>query len=478
MLCVLSCADNCVNMGWQPHMYTIPTRRYVPREEEEQGMDAALSPDRSQDGEEEPEFLNTPNPLRYPILPAEAGPPPFPDVSTPLTSASFNPVAHVIPPYTVESATAFLTSPFSRCAWIIPVRGCPGERAGWNATSASLLVPPATHSTHTPLPYALSPLLAPLPALSAPPPAPDLHRVLTAEQRTRTWAVLAASLPSPPANVSSFADARGTLTWTAHAVRAFWKFLLRARHAQRWGLVGVSFVLAEDPPPPTPPVPDRKKQEERRLDETFRDLDTQTESQGQSQSQSQVLPSQPGSELLPLQPPYAIPSGGTGGRGGGGEDPLVAVDYIKLYLDARYAMDVRAVLNAWRYEVGLADEAVAVRQMRDALKGRTPGANGEGGGEGNEGRREANDAVERAETATGRKRKRLNSDARHGLSARGNVNGAGGAGDGASTPKDGSAGKKKTKRRLFDREDVASFRMFRGARLVLLDELNRPVLVC
>ena len=372
-----------------------------------------------------------------------AGPSKKPKVKSPI---------HLIPPHTPETVDAFLRSPFGRCAWIIPVRGCPGEHAGWGCTSASVLRRPPSPDVDS--------LLAPLPAQNSPLPPEHLGITFSDRERRHAWTILGSSLPSPPLLSSSFADAQGTITWTVDAIRDLWAFLLQARDAKRWGLVGVSFILAD---PDYRSKPRTETQEDKIMEDTFRDLDTQ--SPAQVETQSQVPPSLPQSELL--QPPRDDT-----------DEHLASVDYIKLFLDSRVALEVRAVLDVWRYQVGLSKRAIALRRLREEAK-----------------RKQAEDhetiCVEahtgkaaEAAAGAGRKRKREESDANAQQVGPSVVRDqsepvVSRASAGSRTGSKDVLGGRETKAPHFvDREDVVSFRMLRGARLVLLDAVNRPVLTC
>lgn len=210
-------------------------------------------------------------------------------------------------------------------------------------------------------------------------------------------------LPTSPTSVSSLQDAPGSITWTADALRTLWSFLLQIREARRVGLVGLAFVLAS----PGPSASDKKAQAKEREREKKR----------------------------------------------AEKDPFVNVDYIKIYLDARYAMHVRELLHFWRYECQLPPEVVEVRRQREKEKEKAAEESKQQGQTHNE-----DVGMDVDGEGVGKKRESAKDRAR------------GGGTDGEQSRN----GKGKDK----EREDVASFRMFRGARLVMLDEKHQAVLTC
>lgn len=294
-----------------------------------------------------------PDPLLY-RFPSRA-PPPH-DAPAEARQHSAAPVPRALAPFTAQTAEDFLTAPYSRCAWIVPVRGTPGGAHGWGATGASVLaLPPARNRT--------------------------THGGADAAEDAE--ALLPFLLPTPAHSTASNQDTPGAITWTADVLRQLWTYLVRLRAARKCGLVALAYVLA----------PAAASQRD----------------------------------------------GHEGGPGG----PLDDVDYIRVSLDARYAMLVRHILHLWRYDCTLPPAIVEVRRRRDERarareeRERTPVADeGEGG----------------------RKRKREGE----------------GAGGGDAKGK----GKEREREKKEKREDVASYRMFLGARLVLLDEYNRAVLTC
>ncbi|KAI0699225.1 hypothetical protein BC835DRAFT_582261 [Cytidiella melzeri] len=106
--------------------------------------------------------------------------------------------------HTVETLPTYFQDPYSRCAWIIPVRGAPPFPG---CTPASVL----DYTRHSE------------------PSSLDLYDVL---------------LPSGPTSKVVHQDSPGTITWTADAIRSLWKFLCSVRDAGHIGAVALSFQCA------------------------------------------------------------------------------------------------------------------------------------------------------------------------------------------------------------------------------------------
>lgn len=123
-------------------------------------------------------------------------------------------------------------------------------------------------------------------------------------------------------------------------------------------------------------------------------------------------------------------------------DPLYEVDHIRMYVDARYAMQIRQLLHLWRYECELPPDVIELRRFREKEKEKEQHS---------EQGKDTGMAVDMEDDSPGRKRKREREDAdEHG----------------------------KGKQKATKRDDIASFRMFIGAKLVLLDNTNHAMLVC
>ena len=128
---------------------------------------------------------------------------------------------------------------------------------------------------------------------------------------------------------------------------------------------------------------------------------------------------------IPAEPPIPESERGWGREKAREANPLAEVDYIRISVASQYAMHVRQLLHYWRYEFLLPPEVVEVRRQR------------------------AKEARERKLAES------LRTEGR-----------------GGDEQKDDAEQEGKGKP---ERDDVSSFRMFRGARLVLLDN-NQAVL--
>ena len=256
-------------------------------------------------------------------------------------------------------------------------------------------------------------MLAPIPATpddasrsSALPPAQASGFVPPEGQvnMSEYWQYL---LPTSPTSVSSLQDAQGSITWTADAIRALWKFILQIRDARRVGLVAVAYV-------PFSPSSAHDK--------------------GKGKAKEKGRHRAKGKEKTVEE-----------------KDPLGVVDHIKVYLDARYAMHVRELFHLWRYEYHLPPEVVEVRRQREREKEEKAKEIARASRQDDQGE-DADVAMDVDGDDAGQAQKRAQRDA------------------------EAQDGKKKATGK--EREDIASFRMFRGAKLVLLNHENEALLTC
>lgn len=422
------------------------------REDVEMEIDGA---ERSRQADEHDMFTN-PNPLYYGFpddaLAEDADtrgiPPPDPTLKVgDGKKQSIIPVPRPLAPYTRASAEGFLCSPYGRCTWVVPVRGC----LGFGCSPASVLVPPDTRFAVTPCP------VLPPPGGCAPPEPDDERESWTERFRVERLRAALHALPqllaSSPATTGSFQDAPGEVVWTVDALRGFWEFVLLLRRAARVGLVGVRFVEARSGP---------------------------GASQGASSSQE--------GEDEDVR------------RAG---DTLRNVDHVLLELDARYAMTVRYLLHVWRYECTMPADIVALRRIHERLvdldgdKEKSGKGKEDVEGKGKE-REKAPDVEMGDETSEGRGTKRKRADSL-----------VGGPAPRPSTGQDKMAvrkarimedrdaeknldkavtplrdvvkqpqPRKETREERLKRKNRSSRRMFHGARLLLLDEHGRAALTC
>ncbi|GJE92301.1 hypothetical protein PsYK624_084550 [Phanerochaete sordida] len=415
-------SQQCTQEDWPP---TQPSEPQV-----DVGMDI--------DGAED--IFTNPDPLYYAFPDdVDAMDPPLPD-PTPRDGKSKKrdapPVPRPLAPYDRVAAESFLCSPYGRCTWIVPVRGC----LGFGCSPASLLVPPEPRFAVTPYP------VMPPPGNMLPPEphADESWMEAYGEERLRgAMRALPQLLASGPATTSSFQDAPGELVWTVDALGGLWELLLLFPRARRVGLLGVRFV-------PRGAAASQGSQEDEHA--------------------AQV------------------------------REALRDVDHIRVELDARYAMTVRYLLHVWRYECTMPGEFVALRRIRERLTGsdgnkeprkQQEADSGKGKGKGKGKEREVDDVEMGDDTRDGRgmKRKRTESRAavgtpREGGAARETRLSREDVGDasiaGAATPL-GEAVQprtRETREERMRRMNHSSKWLFRGARLLLLDERGRPVLTC
>jgi hypothetical protein len=105
---------------------------------------------------------------------------------------------------TIKSLPSYFQDPYSRCAWIIPVRGAPPFP---DCTTASVLDDDTRIDSSS----------------------PHLGNIF---------------LPSGPTSKVAHQDSPGSITWTGDALRSLWKFLVSVREAEKLGAVGLSFHCA------------------------------------------------------------------------------------------------------------------------------------------------------------------------------------------------------------------------------------------